>query len=529
MKFKFITLFAFFCLTISTNAQMTKARLVENFDTASVKGWQVLVRTPYDRPTILNPEAIEKIKHYEVLRIELFYTKFQRSEKFNQNQLNQKRWKELERLLPGITKEEGVAYLETGQTSVPGLEEGRKMFHGFLITYRPGIDSSSYSNEIARLTAFLDMLEKPKSKPEPLNSDHPKPGPQKFPPAKNGPTLPTQFIGGEQKFKTYIKGVLLSSPNPPGCNCNGQVNLKFTIDTMGKLKYSKVALGIGSPCDDIALKSIQNMPNWQVGRINGDAILTNFMLPIKFTKGKCQGEPGDLINNSTFFPSGRNSPEVKTSPPPGFERLDKAAEEVVITALDKHKWKNSVLVVDVTASMSPYLAQTMRWLKKNMAQKNFAKAFFFNDGDGKLDVNKVLGNTGGIYNTDCSSFEQVKETLLKACNNGGDKSENNIEALLRAQEACPTCESLVMIADNLATPRDLALLSQVTKPVHIILCASRFSANPRYLDIAKATAGSVHTMSGESLDLKDIQEGQQIKLGVFTFKLKDGKFEKVLN
>ena len=529
MKTKFITLLTFLGLTFSTNAQMTKARLVENFDTTSIKGWQVLIRTPYDKPTILNPESLEKIRHFEVLRIELFYTKFQRSEKFNQNLLNQKRWKELEKFIPGITQGDGVAYLETGQTAVPNLEEGRKMFHGFLITYRPGTDSTAYSTEIAKLSAFLDMLEKPKNKlktPEPDNS---KPGPKKFPPAKTGPTQPTQFIGGEQKFKTYLKGVLLSSPNPPGCNCNGQVNLKFTIDTMGKLRYSKVALGIGQPCDDIALKAIQNMPDWQVGRVNGDALLTNFMLPIKFTKGKCQAEPGELINNSTFFPSGKNSPEIKSSPPPGFERLDKAAEEVVITALDKHNWKNSALVIDVTASMSPYLAQTMRWLKKNITKKNFSKAFFFNDGDGKLDVNKTLGSTGGIYSTDCSSFEQVKETLLKACNNGGDKSENNIEALLRAQEACPSCESLVMIADNLATPRDLALISQLTKPVHIILCASRFSPNPRYLDIARATGGSIHTMTGEAVDLNEMQEGQQIKLGVFTFKLLNGKFEKVLN
>ena len=531
MKNIFLIFLFYLGSIFSTDAQMARSRSVEQFDTLGVKGWQILLRTPYDKPTILNPSNIQKLKKFEVLRVELFYTKFQRSEKFNQNLLNQKRWKELERLLPGITKEDGIAYLETGQTAVPNLEAGRKMFHGFLVSYRPGSDSAAFSTDIAKLKAFLDMLEKPKKSVDGHEAINPitKPGPSKPKPTKVGPTKPTQFKGGESKLKTYLKGILLSSPPPPGCKCQGQVNLKFTIDTLGKLKYSKIASGIGNPCDEIALKCLQNMPDWEVGRINGDAILTNYMLPIQFKPGKCQGEPGDLINNSTYFPNSNSVLDKAIPPPIGFERLDKSAEEVVTTALEKHNWKNSVLVVDVTASMAPYLAQTMKWLKKNMAKGNYSQAFFFNDGDGKMDYNKPLGNTGGIYQTDCSSFDQVRETLLKACNNGGDKSENNLEALLRAQEFCPKCESLVMIADNMATPRDMALLSQIRLPVHIILCASRFSPNPRYLDIAKATGGTVHTMSGESPDLKSLMEGQEVKIGVFTFRWKEGKFEKVLN
>ena len=525
----FFTLLFYFGFILSAGAQFARQRSVEQFDTLSVRGLQVLLRTPYDRPTILNPAEIQKLIKAEVLRVELFYTKFQRSEKFSQNSLNQKRWKELEKFLPGITKNDAIAYVETGQTAVPGLEEGRKMFHGFLISYRLGSDSITFSTDIAKLKAFLDVLEKPENIPVRGESVQPKSVPSKPKPTKVGPTKPTQFKGGEDKLKTYLRGVLLSSPPPPGCKCQGQINLKFTIDTLGKLKFSKIASGIGSPCDEIALKCLQNMPDWEVGRVNGDAILTNFMLPIQFKPGKCQGEPGDLINNSTYFPHSNSVLDKAIPPPIGFERLDKSAEEVVTTTLDKHFWKNAVLVVDVTASMAPYLAQTMKWLKKNMAKGNFSQAFFFNDGDGRMDYNKPLGHTGGIYQTDCSSFDQVRETLLKACNNGGDKSENNVEALLRAQEFCPKCESLVMIADNMATPRDLELIPQLRLPVHIILCASRYSPNPRYLDIAKATGGSVHTLSGESPELKNLTEGQELRIGLFAFRWKEGKFEKVLN
>jgi hypothetical protein len=498
-------------------------RLIEVFDTTNIKGNQLLLRTPYNGPNIINQEALERLKGVDPLRVELFYTKFQRSEKFDQGRLNQQRWAQLEKNLPGITSDVAIAYYETGQTEVVSLQNGRMMFHGFLVTFRSGADSLSYQNEFARLSAFLDLFgTKAKNADNTPRHISSKTGVYKMP----GKTQQTQFKGGESALKEYLAERLKFPEGFRKGLCFGTVNLRFTIDTLGAVKAPKIASGLGSPCDEFAMLSLSTMPNWIPGKIDGKASETNFMLPIKFVPDKKGAIVGDLITNNTFVPHSNGFTNLAIPAPIGFEKLDETAESIVTFSLNKRVFKNAALVVDVTASMGPYLGQTIKWLDKNLSKGNFKRAYFFNDGDGKPNSQKVVGSTGGIYQTECKDINKVKETLLKACNAGGDMPENNIEALIKAQETCPNCEQLVMIADNMATPRDMALLPLVKIPVHILLCGSRYAANTNYLEIAKATGGSVMILNGETPDLTRLKEGEEFKLGLFTFQYKNAKFIK---
>ena len=110
---------------------------------------------------------------------------------------------------------------------------------------------------------------------------------------------------------------------------------------------------------------------------------------------------------------------------------------------------------------------------------------------------------------------------------GGDLQENNIEALIYAIKNGPDCREVFMMSDNLETPRDMSLLRYVNKPVRVILCGTANGINPAYLDIARATHGSVHTIESDITNLTTVQEGGTIKIDGQTFKLQRGRFVRV--
>lgn len=186
-----------------------------------------------------------------------------------------------------------------------------------------------------------------------------------------------------------------------------------------------------------------------------------------------------------------------------------------------------LVVTDLTGSMSPYTAELLLWFRLAQNTGRVEHLVFFNDGDGKSDSLKVLGKTGGLYDIRPESFEEIAKLANQVVEkgNGGDEPENNVEALLYGLKVCPECEEVIMISDNWATPRDIALLKKLTKPVRVILCGTEEGINPDYLNLARDTGGSVHTIKEDIDDLLNLNEGQEIKIGKETFIIKNGKFE----
>lgn len=192
------------------------------------------------------------------------------------------------------------------------------------------------------------------------------------------------------------------------------------------------------------------------------------------------------------------------------------------------KWTQMEVVCDVTGSMSPYTSQLMAWYKMNTDDKKVKRFVFFNDGDAKMDNLKKIGETGGIYETTTGKFAEVYATMCKTMRAGcgGDGPENNLEALIYTQNSSekPQGGELVMIADNWATPRDTSLLLKLNRPVRIILCGAQYFINPAYLNIARATGGSVHLMEKDLEDLAKMREGETLTVGSKKFTLRGGKF-----
>lgn len=201
--------------------------------------------------------------------------------------------------------------------------------------------------------------------------------------------------------------------------------------------------------------------------------------------------------------------------------------EFIPSILTINDWKNAVLVCDVTGSMGKYNDQVMAWLKGHIAANDSAvrRIVLFNDGDGRKDNSKEIGATGGLYSFVPTTIEAAEEEVRIAsrAGNGGDFPENNIEALLKAQADSPSCDHLIMIADN-SSPRDIALASQVTKPVHILICGTSGALETAYLNLARMTKGSVHFNGKSYTGLDTYAEGATLKVDNTLYSVRDGVF-----
>lgn len=218
-----------------------------------------------------------------------------------------------------------------------------------------------------------------------------------------------------------------------------------------------------------------------------------------------------------------------------FEPSEKAGEFIrnredtsVMAILDRHQeWKNMLVVCDVTGSMSPYSTQVLMWHKLNFNARRTVGYVFFNDGDNKPDDKKKIGQTGGMHYVDGNQLQEVEDTALAAMlkGSGGLPPENNIEALLAAISRYPKFDELVMIADNWANIEDFKLANKLKKPVHIILCGVENGViNTQYLDLARMTKGTVHTLESDLNNLMKLNEGQAIEVEGIQYRLKNGRF-----
>jgi hypothetical protein len=188
--------------------------------------------------------------------------------------------------------------------------------------------------------------------------------------------------------------------------------------------------------------------------------------------------------------------------------------------------KKKVVVQDVTGSMAPYTTQVLLWILLQPELLNEGKFLFFNDGDNMPDEWKVIGKTGGLYPLRTSHADTLKDMAFRAMRNGsgGDIPENNVEAILRAIEAFPEADTLLMIADNMAPVKDMKLLGRVSKPVNIVLCNIGNNINPNMIDIVIKTGGFLLFENGQVFDPRKARDGTKLLIGRKTFEYRRNRF-----
>lgn len=183
-------------------------------------------------------------------------------------------------------------------------------------------------------------------------------------------------------------------------------------------------------------------------------------------------------------------------------------DKVVTEVFERNRqWKNCLVVTDVTGSMYPYMAQFLLWHQQNLDKRSGNHDFvFFNDGDNLPDDLKKVGRVGGVYYKQTANYDslQAKMTIAMTSGGGGDGPENNLEAIIYGLKQNPHCKEVILVADNWATPRDMELLKLIKVPVHVILCGAT-SMNMEYINIAKQTKGSIHTIEHDLYNLDKVK------------------------
>ena len=147
---------------------------INNFNRNAIHNDQLLVEMPFAKETILNKEQKQQLQERIIINIQLVYTQFRTSEKFNQFELNKKRLLELKKLVPEIFDFPVWEYQLISQTDGNSKEECSKMFHGFVITFRP-LSTDDYiqqeSDYLKKIVANIlkqDSLDKDKT-PKPYH------------------------------------------------------------------------------------------------------------------------------------------------------------------------------------------------------------------------------------------------------------------------------------------------------------------------------------------------------------------------
>ncbi|ASS48021.1 MAG: hypothetical protein A3D31_00980 [Candidatus Fluviicola riflensis] len=196
--------------------------------------------------------------------------------------------------------------------------------------------------------------------------------------------------------------------------------------------------------------------------------------------------------------------------------------EFISRTLTDNPWRNAAFVCDVTGSMDKYNDQTLAWLKPRIeaGDSSIQGVVLFNDNEDH-EINMLRGTHSFVPTTYEEATQRFRDARKES--HGYDVNENNIQGLLRAQQDYPSCENLIMINDN-NEPWDFSLASQVTKPVHVIICGPPAALEAAFLNLARMTKGSVHFNGRSYKDLDTYTEGTTLKVNNTTYVVRDGKF-----
>ena len=91
-----------------------------------------------------------------------------------------------------------------------------------------------------------------------------------------------QFPGGEKEMMNFIKSNLHYPVLAQEMGISGNVIVSFIIDKTGEITGIKVTRGIGSGCDEEAIRVLKLMPKWAPGRQGGRTVRVSYSLPFRF-------------------------------------------------------------------------------------------------------------------------------------------------------------------------------------------------------------------------------------------------------
>jgi hypothetical protein len=158
--------FLIFCCSQISSAQTYRALVnappifVGEVDVSQLKENQLYIAMPFNEKTVLNPNQKKQLEERVAIKLELVYTKYRKSASFNQKQLNKNRLKELSKLVPHLFENRFWDFELISQTNGNSPEECNKMFHGFIITFRPNSTANTLNLEASYIEDLVNAMNK---------------------------------------------------------------------------------------------------------------------------------------------------------------------------------------------------------------------------------------------------------------------------------------------------------------------------------------------------------------------------------
>lgn len=94
-----------------------------------------------------------------------------------------------------------------------------------------------------------------------------------------------EFPGGIGNFNQFIRSNMHYPRNARSMGVEGKVYVEAIVGKDGKLTELKVLKGVGSGCDEEALRVVGLSPKWNPGRQRGNPVRTRIVIPIVFKLG----------------------------------------------------------------------------------------------------------------------------------------------------------------------------------------------------------------------------------------------------
>jgi protein TonB len=99
------------------------------------------------------------------------------------------------------------------------------------------------------------------------------------------------YPGGQDGYRKFLIENIKYPEEALKKGVTGTVFITFVVEKDGSVTHVKVLRGIGSGCDEEALRVVKMMPKWVPGELKGKKVAVQFNLPIRFNLDGKKEEP----------------------------------------------------------------------------------------------------------------------------------------------------------------------------------------------------------------------------------------------
>lgn len=276
--------------------------------------------------------------------MELVYTRYRRSDSFNQKKLNLQRLQQLKNRVPFAFNSGGVEWIITEQTGAEDYAEGKTYFHGFILKTRPAnLCKTERETEITALMKDLEERKKGSTVSDSKFRERTTPTPYDADPVRyydEDPEFGKDRCGPAEDAAahiTYPEEALKRK-------ISGRVEARFTLNRAGGVQDILITDGLGFGCDEAVKNYLKTMPRWKPAKSKAGNVNAYVTLSFWF------------ISNGILPPGAESSCELILIVPEGYspEKYNPGRSTVVSDVFARNpRWNNLSVVRDVTGQYGP--------------------------------------------------------------------------------------------------------------------------------------------------------------------------------